>query len=355
MHLKKIIKTIIIILVFLFPFSAFSNWQGSGTDTDPYLIFDIVDLQAVADSVSKGNIFNANFHFKLMSDIPGPVDFLIGAGSPTNRNWNHKFDGNGFKITLLRSGGLFPRSSTNSVIKDLSVDGIIYNASGITGGITNRNRNIISNVTNYTSVQQVAVGWTAGIVGVNEEGASVIGSINNGKIVSNTSYLAGIAAESVGIVSNCINTGSIISTPNVPLDPGENSRVGGIVGSISGTTPASQVVVESNINTGFVQGEVYVGGIVGANFISTPPVSILINKNINYGLIRGDMRIGGILGGNQLGFDNRNTATISNNSNFGVVIGNSNVGCIVGIRQHLMGTIIIENNHYDKRMSGDDD
>ena len=65
--------------------------------------------------------------------------------------------------------------------------------------------------------------------------------------------------------------------------------------------------------------------------------------------MKGTDRVGGIIG--VVGLN----VIVANNFNSGVVEGDSNVGCIIGDFQFNSTNNIIENNHYDKQMCGEDD
>jgi hypothetical protein len=55
-------------ILFFFSFQLFSFQYGSGTESDPYQLWNLSDLQEMSDSVNNGNIFY-NEYFILMNDI----------------------------------------------------------------------------------------------------------------------------------------------------------------------------------------------------------------------------------------------------------------------------------------------
>jgi len=336
-------------------------WQfGSGTSLDPYQIWDINDLQRLADTVNNFTIYHPqgnNLHFKLMADITDSVDFSIGSTSGGDRVWNNVFDGNGHKITLaMRSApALFRRADNQSVIKNLSVDGIVNpNLSASSGaGIVWHNRGIILNCTNYASISASGAGGIAYenwfVNPLQHTNGQIInchnyGDIHNDGDIFNLGQLVagGIAGRSVGWVIGCLNAGNIKSLNKY------SDYTAGIIGVTDGSdnnSPA-EIIVSNNQNTGKVEGFYSVGGIAG-RLSSNMNAPVICSNNINYGFVSGFLGVGGIVG--IMPFFN--TVTLFNNFNSGVVSGTVNVGCIVGVKN----AVIIINNHYDKQMCGEED
>lgn len=116
------------------------NWQGTGTVTDPFLVYTEDDLNAVRNY--------SKYNFKLMNDIPitkytnwEPIIGFTGI-----------FDGNNKKIinlTIDRLGtinvGLFgTTTATTSVIKDITLENVNIKGGQNTGALarkSNRNSN----------------------------------------------------------------------------------------------------------------------------------------------------------------------------------------------------------------------
>jgi len=112
-------------------------WSGSGTEGDPYLIYDACDMQAIG---ADANYWDA--HFKLMADIDlssytGDEFNIIGdAYNPPYSEFTGVFDGNGHTINHFswesevysRAIGLFGYVRENAVITDLRVENADVNA-----------------------------------------------------------------------------------------------------------------------------------------------------------------------------------------------------------------------------------
>jgi len=326
-----------LILLFLFPVSSYSNWQGTGTSSAPYEIWTLDDLNALADSINTRNFYGRNLHFKLMADID-TFKNVIGHNNPTIlHRWNHHFDGNGHTITVAIYGrGLFGFADKNSVIRNLNIDGVVSGLSEV-GGFVGTNFGLIQNCTNYASVY--ATEWSGAIVGFNI--GTVIGCHNYGTMTSNSFYIGGIVGVNNEHILECVNAGYVIG----------GNDVGGIVGRISSFAQSSvtiEYVTANNLNIGSVEGGNRIGGIVG-DILMNNNLFVLVSNNTNSGFIKGDNSVGGIIG------RVFNNTTISNNFNSGVVQSNlQNVGCIIGLKG-ISANITITNNHYDKQMCGEED
>ena len=335
MHLKKIIKTKIVCLLFLVSVSSYSAWQGAGTQADPWQITSRQCLEALADSVNNSTVPSPNNwstgkHFMLMNDIIDTVRTVIGISTSGGISFQGHFDGQNFEIVLGINSinnkvGLFG-AAWGADISNLITKGYVVGA-GIVGGVVGEANCIIINVTNNCFVTGTT--RVGGIVGYG--GAIISNSTNNGKIFATVSQAGGIFG-SIGAggteITNCVNNGNVISITNA----------GGISGIGLGT-------VENCINTAEISADSLVGGISG----HSAAYNTILN-NINYGFVKGNSSVGGISGRISSSFS---SSIISNNSNFGVVVGEENTGCIVGFKG--TGNIIIENNHYDKQMCGEED
>jgi hypothetical protein len=271
---NKLIKIAFVFFIFcVYTIPVFSfTLSGSGTEANPYLIYNIDDLREVADSVNKTNIHNRNLHFKLMADIPGPVDFFIGHNGWTDginiypsiiHRFTHHFDGNGYTIILQSSFGVFHYTEERSVIKNLIVDGEIDGSTNI-GGIVGVNLGLVENCINYASVN-ATLGYAGGIAGINR--GTIIYCSNYGTIFS--SYVGGIAGSHGGeLISHCLNAGNIAGGTNL----------GGIVGvQTTGFTKNSANSINMCLNIGVVEGLWWwIGGIVGESILKTRQLLLIV-------------------------------------------------------------------------------
>jgi len=187
--LSKIIKTktICVCLVFFAYVSAYSNWQGSGTSSDPWQITTRQCLEALADSVNRVPIWSSiNKHFILMNDITDTVRTIIGNSS--SHLFRGHFDGQNHLIILgifetnIRYVGLFGYAN-GATIKNIEVDGYVIaananhcGAGGVVGYALNAK---IENCINryYVYASAPFFDYAGGIVGM------MTGTIINCKIM----------------------------------------------------------------------------------------------------------------------------------------------------------------------------
>ena len=285
-------------------FSQFGG--GSGTETDPYQIWNKNDLMKLFDSTYYSSSGLIGKHFKLMTDIDNVTHPIA------DRFYGH-FHGNYKKLTINLAGAIFYVLS--GTIDNLIVDGYAT-AAGIVGG-TYGNGVSISHCINNVIVTSTSE-YGGGGISPNNNGITISNCINNGDITG-VDRIGGIAGENGGQIINCINTGKITATAS-----GDNSIFSG-VGGICGTIANSSYYGISNcVNTGTVVGQGFVGGIIGlanGNPIAPSPIT----NCVNYGYIKGTNAVGGILG-----YMYNQNVNISNCVNAGVVEGKSDVGSITG-------------------------
>ena len=114
---KRLIVFILLVMVTVSSVTLYVSAKGTGTETDPYLIYTLKDLEDFRDSVNAGNTYEGKY-VKLMDDITmnNPDMFardeygnITGAANgktpyewiPIGNENNHfcgSFDGNGHKI-----------------------------------------------------------------------------------------------------------------------------------------------------------------------------------------------------------------------------------------------------------------
>jgi len=394
MHLKKIIKTktICVCLVFFAYVSAYSQpfGGGSGTQQDPYQIYNIGHLEELRDSIYHiiaNRNRTTNRHYILMNDITDSVRFTIGGNFSSHGSTHFRgyFNGNGFTITIaLDSGGaLFGGLDSNRIIENLNVDGRINSVHdrGYAAGICLFNYDqrgffyggIIRNCNNYATID-VDGPEPAGITVANR--GFVIDCNNYGSIYFTRGYAGGICARNSSLVQNSNNYGLIQGRGYVTFQF-SIGYVGGIVGSngITGQVIGCNNYGEIDIETGFS-----VGGIVGHN-------EGFVSHCINSGNLKHDNfwggNVGGIVGNNGISeFDTSSTSpriiefclnigsikSISEGSSFrggfagGIagrcaeertgransligVFNNANYGFVEGIGKNRIGGIVGDNNY----------
>jgi len=134
------------------------------------------------------------------------------------------------------------------------------------------------------------------------------GTVKNSALVHSAGYAR---------ITNCINKADVV---------GENSKVAGIVGSVSGSNKYgmtySNVQIINCANEGDIRGDRYLGGIVGYTNTNTH-----LNGCANTGSISGSSEIGGLAGYMQ---GAGGSCSIKNSYNKGSVTGGTITGGIIG-------------------------
>ena len=308
--------------------SVSTKFEGTGTETDPYLISSGADLALLRANVNAGETY-AGKYFKMTKSI----DFnnnnliIIGREVPSSSSWAALptkgfagiFDGNNCALLNVSTmeaplsssdelNGLFKTIFEGGKVANLSVYGQISQNLRGTGVIAGRNFGTVENCTSYVTIAP-AEGTTTGqnhrytgsIVAVNY--GDIISCVNYGDITAEQ-YASGIVARSDrGNIVDCINYGKIT---------GKGFKPAGICGETKGGT------VTGCVNYADVSGSQYAAGIVALN-------AATLSNCINYGNVTqtGSETAGGIAGGS--------TGAISNCTNYGNVTGvNKQVGGIVG-------------------------
>ncbi len=321
-------------------FAQFSG-SGSGTESDPYLILNPIQLNQIRNFANQGKVY-----FKLMADID--LTEFIEDEYPNGRGWlpipsfNGVLDGNGKKISSLwidRASsdniGLF--SEATGTIKNLSlknvnikgkenvgvlvgtaedltidncyVEGNIVGENSVGGFSGNCDYQDYVNFENLTGkVNVTATGnYVGGIFGGYSDRA---GSFNNCKIfdssISGVDYVGGLTGRSSSI-SNSSYVGVVYG----------HSYVGGLAGDHGAI----------NISESYVYGDIqasgdYVGGIAGLCY------GYIYNCQF-YGNLHGENYIGGIVG-YYFSWKDYSKTNISNCFVNAKVSGDDNVGGICG-------------------------
>ncbi len=268
-----------------------TEWQGAGTEDDPYLISSAEELAGLSDTVFKGNKCSQTY-FKQTANInlSGHLWEPIGNGVTP---FNGKFDGNGYRIkgmyldryngysglfgcvswTTIKNirlensvintkqtvaGGLAGLCAGSARIENCYVDcDVIYSGSvnsnlSIGGAVGQLNSSAVvdgvESVGNVTMKTSSAKGF-GGICGWTNS-STILNSINRGTIQGgayNAGGITGLLGHST--ITNCSNYGDII---------GLNGTSGGIAGYVANST------ISYCINDATIVSTDTAGAIVGA-------------------------------------------------------------------------------------------
>ena len=320
---------------------------GSGKESDPYLIFNPIQLDQVRNFLGKENVY-----FKMMADVDltqfiqdnYPTQGWLPIGNSSSA-FKGQFDGNGKKITNMTinrpSGdylGLFGYTIA-ATIKNVEIQGEIIGNNyigGVVGHVLNSPYNgyYVSTTMSEvkTDVTIKGVSYIGGIVGyvcdsyTYSSGKYSYTSISNVEAnvdINGTDYLGGVVgyiynqASSSSYDSNCYIYKSIVNC-NIK----GNNRVGGIVGC-ENEYKYSYSSFRENYVSGFIQANNYIGGILGVGGGSDNSFRSEIYDNYFVGSLIGNQYVGGICGGCSYTSTYRNytNASISGSSNVGGIIG----------------------------------
>ena len=257
--MKRILLTLACILTFYGSIQAQFSGSGSGTEEDPYRIFNAEQLNQVRNFTSN------NVYFSLEADID--MTDWIAENNPSQgwlpiSNFSGVFRGNGHKITNLKIN----RPTTDYI----GLFGIHFS-----GDISNV---YILNA-NYVGKNNVG-----GFVALSR-GGSISGCLFQGRIKSCGSYAGGICAS-----MSTVYSGIIISNCYSLVELEGDSYCGGIIGDGERAT-----LSENYCHAISIKGTSYIGGISGSSGSEN------IEKSYTTGNITGINFVGGIVGRSEWG------------------------------------------------------
>ena len=318
-------------------FAQFSG-SGSGTESDPYLILNPIQLNQLKNYLNQENVY-----FKLMADIPlteyledeSPTQGWQPVGNSSSAAFKGILDGNGKTITGL----WIKRGSTDYV-------GLF----GYTSGATIKNLTIVAN----TIVGKDNVGALSGYgenstyTGVNITTTKIQGASNVGGLVGNTGDNMNLSDNTVVVVINATgdyvggligrnDAGNNLSISGCQVNDSKitgNNYIGGACGGIIGNHGQT-----NNISTCYIHADITgnnnVGGICGYSANNWHTVNL---TNCGYiGNIYGTKFIGGLIG--YVGKGNNNVNIDSQNGCFAV-------GSIYGTSDYVAGLIGYDSGYY---------
>lgn len=240
--------------------------QGTGTESNPYLIESAENLAWISEMVNNGVTTYEGVYFKLTTDLNMQNIAWVPIGNSTTNLFCGKFDGDHHfidNISVTGSypyAGLFGITGENVRIANLGVKSEIdinaaCNGGGIVGYINGANTRI-ANCYNTGNLSRLRSS-SGGIVGyINGDGTSIENCYNTGSISSiSGSFYGGIVGEcnSSLTVTDCHNTGNL-----------SGYNAGGIVGKCISMLTVTNCYNMGNVSSSFSSEETacYSGGIV---------------------------------------------------------------------------------------------
>jgi uncharacterized protein YjdB len=277
---------------------------GSGTQTDPWQISTLSQLQLVRNHLTGHFILTQNI---TLSGTWKP----IGYNSTTDKYmFSGSFNGNGKTIfglyvvgnyssptdtSLDKSKVGFFGSAKNATIKNVTLKGTSVSGGADVGSLLGFSEGNLTVDNCHSSVNVSASGITSGgLIGAADIG---IGSSASGARISNSSYSGTISGEmqTGGLVGRAKRTNTSESSPMITRCK--------TTGNVSGTTEVGGIIGEAygNITQCYSTGSITgsgskVGGIAGTMMASGDYYGTLIYDSYSLGNIRGDSSVGGIGG-----------------------------------------------------------
>lgn len=300
--------------------------SGSGTESDPYLIFYADQLNQVRNFLNRDGVY-----FKLMSDID-LTDWIEQSNSSNgwqpigvpSSAFKGIFDGNNHTI----SGLTINRPSTENVgffgyidaatIKNLTVKGNVEGGTHV-GGICGA-----AGTATFSNCHFIQKGYFGVKANVKDAGG-IIGYLSAKLIMSNCSFngdIQGSEGSNGGLVGCCASSVAMNNSQAKGSITGRGC-VGGLIGYADGTLNVTSDTYNGKIiGTGW-----YTGGIVG--YIYTKE-QVSLQNCIATATVQGNDNVGGVVGGYQRINLTKASNGIDRCSFVGKLKGTNNVGGILG-------------------------
>ena len=275
-------------------FAQFSG-SGSGTENDPYLILNPIQLNQMRNFLNQSGVY-----FKMMADIDltefledeNPEQGWQPVGNSSSAAFKGILDGNGKTI----KGLWIKRTSTDNVgffgyTDGANINNVAIEASTIEG------KNSVGGVSGQSHASTISGCTFTGIV----KGASVIGGFIGG------------AGDNVTLLNNTANV-SVMGTGN---------SIGGFIGR----NDANKLTVSGcTLNGGIISGVNHVGGCCGENIGSHHYGNSIFCTYIHAN-ISGAENVGGLCGVSE---SDTHTINLMNCGFVGDIVGSSRVGGLIG-------------------------
>jgi len=286
---------------------------GSGTAADPYIIYDVDDLQAIENDLSAYYELGGNI------DASATSGWNAGAGFDPINLFTGQLDGKGYTISDLFINrpteyycGLIGYANGSIVLKNILLTGVDITCKGTSGTLLGYDAG--GNVVDIDNCSA-----TGAISGLNGQVGGLIGLLRDGTvdncwsscIVTNGSggnQAGGLIGYNLyGVITDCYATGAVTN---------ESGESGGLMGRLhSGNTTRCYA-------TGDVSGEDWAGGLIGR---------IASNPTITDCYARGDAAVDAGSGYYAGGFaGNNHTGIINNCYSTGAATGSASVGGFLG-------------------------
>ena len=277
--------------------------EGDGTETNPYVITDATELQAMAEAP------DANYVLGQDIDATETRQWNSGRGFQPVEDFTGTLDGQGHTIDGLaidRPGedrvGLFARSE--GTVENVALEAADVRGGDETGVLIGYNAGEVRNVSASGTIE--GVDDIGGLVGRGE-----------GTIVGAAAAVE-VSGKSVGGLIGFLEKDGEVAESRATGDVSGDRPVGGLLGVAYGYVVGSYA-------TGDVEGNEDVGGLVGV--LIQRDSEAIIKDSYATGDVRGSEEVGGLVGGNGGG---RTLGTVASSYAVGEVTGDDYVAGLVG-------------------------
>ena len=293
-------------------------WGGNGTESSPYLIKTVSDMEALRDKVNSEGFSFENTYFQLAEDITLPDGWKPVGVTKNGRKdlqnganlnvFSGIFDGNNHTITIPEGGLPLFGYVRNTRIRNLNIYGTKIAGYGLVNNFEGVGLSGTAVEIDNVTLKSGSSTLKAGLLGANKT----------------MSPYAGCSSSFEATVRNCTIEKNVV----IGYDKGE-SEIGAIAGRMQGT-------VENCVSYATVYGKSYVGGIIGTRDNAMGNCSVVDCKF--YGTVEASGELaGGIAGG---GYDDSSAPngckiTINSCDSEGTVTGLDKVGGILGADLHV--------------------
>lgn len=297
---------------------------GSGTAVDPYVIYDVNDLQDIALNLDAYYILGGNIDASITSGWNAGAGFEPIGQHPTHFAGN--FDGKGYVISNLFIDrpteyyvGLFGETENSVEIKNVGIVNCNITGSRCTGALVGYNGDgvnvsAISNCYSSGAVGADGLAWLGclgGLVGVNRGLSTITDCYSTATILvdqsgfnRDTNEIGGLVGLNDGPITRCYATGNVTVIGRIGRDL---QYVGGFVGDNSnGEITRSYATGNVLINDGSLALDTVLGfgGFCGLNsFASITDCYARGDVSVKAGVGLATM-VGGFAGGNGDDIDN---------------------------------------------------
>ena len=277
---------------------------GDGSESDPYKIYNVFQLNDVREHYDEGSYFNLekNIDFDWISlsefsDISGFEDYDTNGWEPIGYDWSDYFEGNfDGKGNTIKNLYIYRPSQNNiglfgfvenSEINNLGVVDVNITGKSSVGGIIGRS---LENIMSYSFSKGRIIGDASvgGLIGVSGD-TEILYSFAD-IYVSGSFYLGGLIGDAAngpnGVIDNCYSKGVIDASSLTSF-----YSSGGLVGILAGElyNSYSEVDIIDVINA-----LVFAGGLIGST--TDDMGDIYISNVYSFGAISGTGTLSGLIG-----------------------------------------------------------